>query len=177
MCSFLQVQMFSYQCSQYSTPESIVEAFDLAKEFQEKRNTTEYVSVVVLDEVGLAEDSPTLPLKVLHPLLEDGTEGGDSAQQVCLDICMSNCMYTCLTLFLLLLVYWCNHCRPHEKMLSLEGVVTLKFHPLLPVGSLLTSLPFSCASVCMCIVHVRMYINTVIAVSDQRSCVVIQGYG
>lgn len=33
------------------------------------------MSVVVLDEVGLAEDSPNLPLKALHPLLEDGTEG------------------------------------------------------------------------------------------------------
>ena len=33
------------------------------------------MAVVVLDEVGLAEDSPNLPLKVLHPLLEDGTEG------------------------------------------------------------------------------------------------------
>ena len=28
---------------------------------------------MVLDEVGLAEDSPSLPLKTLHPLLEDGT--------------------------------------------------------------------------------------------------------
>ena len=33
------------------------------------------MSVVVLDEVGLAEDSPSLPLKTLHPLLEDGTTG------------------------------------------------------------------------------------------------------
>ena len=33
------------------------------------------MAVVVLDEVGLAEDSPNLPLKALHPLLEDGTEG------------------------------------------------------------------------------------------------------
>lgn len=30
---------------------------------------------MVLDEVGLAEDSPSLPLKALHPLLEDGTDG------------------------------------------------------------------------------------------------------
>ena len=35
------------------------------------------MSVVVLDEVGLAEDSPNLPLKALHPLLEDGTVGAD----------------------------------------------------------------------------------------------------
>ena len=31
-----------------------------------------YTAVVVLDEVGLAEDSPRMPLKALHPLLEDG---------------------------------------------------------------------------------------------------------
>ena len=29
--------------------------------------------MVVLDEIGLAEDSPLMPLKTLHPLLEDGT--------------------------------------------------------------------------------------------------------
>jgi hypothetical protein len=28
--------------------------------------------VVVLDEIGLAEASSSMPLKVLHPLLEDG---------------------------------------------------------------------------------------------------------
>ena len=36
------------------------------------------MSVVVLDDVGLAE----LPLKALHSLLEDGTEGADESQQV-----------------------------------------------------------------------------------------------
>ena len=66
--------MFSYQCSNLSTPESIIDVFSTAGSFQ-KQNTTKYVSVVVLDEVGLAEDSPNLPLKALHPLLEDGTEG------------------------------------------------------------------------------------------------------
>ncbi len=42
------------------------------------------MSVVVLDEVGLAEHSPSLPLKALHPLLEDGTDGSgkDHQQQV-----------------------------------------------------------------------------------------------
>ena len=43
-----------------------------------KQNQSSYVVVVVLDEVGLAEDSPYLPLKALHPLLEDGTEGAKS---------------------------------------------------------------------------------------------------
>ena len=67
--------MVSYQCSQHSTPESIKEVFQLAQNFQEKaRDSSRIVSVVVLDEVGLAEDSPQLPLKALHPLLEDGTQ-------------------------------------------------------------------------------------------------------
>ena len=48
----------------------------------EKKNTKQFVSVVVLDEVGLAEDSPSLPLKALHPLLEDGTSGADAKVQV-----------------------------------------------------------------------------------------------
>ena len=69
--------MFSHQCSQHSTPESVIGIFKTASKFQKKQDTTKYVSVVVLDEVGLAEDSPHLPLKTLHPLLEDGTEGAD----------------------------------------------------------------------------------------------------
>ena len=72
---FKQVQMFSYQCSQLATPENVIEVFNSAKKFQDKLDSTQFVSVVVLDEVGLAEDSPNLPLKALHPLLEDGTEG------------------------------------------------------------------------------------------------------
>ena len=75
--------MFSYQCSQLSTRDSIIEVFNTAKNFQNKQDTSTYVSVVVLDEVGLAEDSPNLPLKALHPLLEDGTEGGDGKNIVC----------------------------------------------------------------------------------------------
>ena len=75
--------MFSYQCSQLSTPESVLEVFGTASKFQKSKDTSRFVSVVVLDEVGLAEDSPSLPLKALHPLLEDGTSGADS--QVCTD--------------------------------------------------------------------------------------------
>ncbi len=78
----LQVQLFSYQCSQLSTPKSVIEVFKTASKFQNKQDTEKYVSVVVLDEVGLAEDSPNLPLKTLHPLLEDGTEGEGYSQQV-----------------------------------------------------------------------------------------------
>ena len=73
--------MFSYQCSQLSTPESVIDVFQQAERFQSHQDTKQYVSVVVLDEVGLAEDSPNLPLKALHPLLEDGTEGSGKDDQ------------------------------------------------------------------------------------------------
>ena len=52
--------------------------FNNATRFQEKKKGQNCVSVVVLDEVGLAEDSPSLPLKTLHPLLEDGTTTGSN---------------------------------------------------------------------------------------------------
>ncbi len=72
--------MLSYQCSQLSTAESVICVFDEAKRIQGKRDPSKYVCVVVLDEIGLAEDSPHLPLKALHPLLEDGTAGADPSQ-------------------------------------------------------------------------------------------------
>ena len=91
-----QVGIFSYQCSQLSTPESVIEVFNNASKFQAKQDMASYVAVVVLDEVGLAEDSPNLPLKALHPLLEDGTEGArkDFTDQVCFD----TAMYVCVSL-------------------------------------------------------------------------------
>ena len=52
-----------------------MKVFSQAANVQSTWDKSKYVAVVVLDEVGLAEDSPSLPLKVLHPLLEDGTEG------------------------------------------------------------------------------------------------------
>ena len=42
------------------------------QQFQKNENLEEYTGVVVLDEIGLAEDSAKMPLKTLHPLLEDG---------------------------------------------------------------------------------------------------------
>ncbi|XP_078257452.1 E3 ubiquitin-protein ligase rnf213-alpha-like isoform X1 [Rhinoraja longicauda] len=67
-----QVHMVSFQCSPHSTPEGIINTFKQCARFQQGRNLNEYASVVVLDEIGLAEDSPQMPLKTLHPLLEDG---------------------------------------------------------------------------------------------------------
>ena len=72
-----QVHMVSFQCSPYSSPEGIIGTFKNCARFQKDKNMDEYVSVVVLDEIGLAEDSPQMPLKTLHPLLEDGCIDND----------------------------------------------------------------------------------------------------
>ncbi|CAH1233987.1 RNF213 [Branchiostoma lanceolatum] len=74
-----QAHMMSFQCSPLATPESIVKTFHQCSMFQQDKDLTKFVSVVVLDEIGLAEDSPKMPLKTLHALLEEGyvAEVGD----------------------------------------------------------------------------------------------------
>ncbi|KAM3876274.1 LOW QUALITY PROTEIN: E3 ubiquitin-protein ligase rnf213-alpha-like [Diretmus argenteus] len=67
-----QIHLVCFQCSPHSTPEGIINTFKQCARFQESKNLDEYISVVVLDEIGLAEDSPKMPLKTLHPLLEEG---------------------------------------------------------------------------------------------------------
>ena len=74
--------MASYQCSPLSTPEGIAATFRQCRKLQEGKNPDKFVSVVVLDEVGLAEDSPLMPLKTLHPLLEDGVTSADDVIEV-----------------------------------------------------------------------------------------------
>ena len=69
--------MVSYQCSPLSTPDGIVGTFRECRKLQEGKSLDCFVSVVVLDEVGLAEDSPLIPLNTLHPLLEDGVTSSD----------------------------------------------------------------------------------------------------
>ena len=54
----------TYQCSPLSTPESIINTFKQCAAVQEERDLDSFVGVVVLDEVGLAEDSKLMPLKV-----------------------------------------------------------------------------------------------------------------
>lgn len=56
--------MISFQCSPHSTPDGITKVFRQCASFQKHNNLEKFVSVVVLDELGLAEDSPKLPLKV-----------------------------------------------------------------------------------------------------------------
>ncbi|XP_067411298.1 E3 ubiquitin-protein ligase rnf213-alpha-like isoform X2 [Emydura macquarii macquarii] len=67
-----QVQLVSFQCSPHSKPEGIISTFKQCAQFQRGQKLEEFASVVILDEIGLAEDSPEMPLKTLHPLLEDG---------------------------------------------------------------------------------------------------------
>ena len=73
--NFKQVQIMSYQCSQLSTADGIIGVFNSCSNLQRKTGSNKFTACVVLDEVGLAEDSPLLPLKVLHPLLEDSSYG------------------------------------------------------------------------------------------------------
>ena len=74
---FSEVHIMSYQCSQLSTAEGIHDVFNNCRTMQQKTRSNKFVSCVVLDEIGLAEDSPLMPLKVLHPLLEDCNYGSD----------------------------------------------------------------------------------------------------
>ena len=71
IAKYTQVYMRSYQCSQLTTSKEIQNLFESCQTIQEE-SAADCVACVVLDEVGLAEDSPSLPLKILHPLLEDG---------------------------------------------------------------------------------------------------------
>ncbi|RIB04310.1 hypothetical protein C2G38_2222712 [Gigaspora rosea] len=66
-----QVYLIPHQGSSSSTSDGILKVFDKANNYQ-KTTSKEFpvISVVLLDEVGLAETSPFNPLKVLHYLLE-----------------------------------------------------------------------------------------------------------
>jgi len=65
--SFPAVHLIQYQCSPLSSSEAIRRQFEMACRYQEHAKDT--VTVLLLDEVGLAELSPDMPLKVLHQIL------------------------------------------------------------------------------------------------------------
>ncbi|GBC14226.1 hypothetical protein GLOIN_2v1789429 [Rhizophagus irregularis DAOM 181602=DAOM 197198] len=66
-----QINLIPHQGSSSSTSDGIIKVFDKANRFQETTSTQfPVISVVLLDEVGLAETSPYNPLNVLHSLLE-----------------------------------------------------------------------------------------------------------
>ncbi|XP_046854625.1 uncharacterized protein LOC124447604 isoform X2 [Xenia sp. Carnegie-2017] len=62
----------SYQGSESSTSEGIEEIFKKASNYKKHNSKSNVLPVVLLDEVGLAENSPNNPLKVLHSILEPG---------------------------------------------------------------------------------------------------------
>lgn len=62
----------NFQCSPLTQADMIKEAFREAALFQKDKDLNRSVAVVNLDEIGLAEGSESMPLKTLHPLLEDG---------------------------------------------------------------------------------------------------------
>ncbi|RIB21686.1 hypothetical protein C2G38_2175948 [Gigaspora rosea] len=66
-----QVYLVPHQGSSSSTSDGISTVFNKANNYQ-KGNSEEFplITVVLLDEIGLAEKSPHNPLKVLHYLLE-----------------------------------------------------------------------------------------------------------
>ena len=66
MLSILQTHMVSFHCSKHATADGIMGVFKDCATFQEKQDKSKFVSVVVLDEVGLAEDSENMPLKVKY---------------------------------------------------------------------------------------------------------------
>ena len=80
--NFKQIQIMSYQCSQLSTANGIIGIFNTCRNIQHRTGSDVLTACVVLEEVGLAEDSPLLPLKVLHPLLEDSSYGIEDTQDI-----------------------------------------------------------------------------------------------
>ncbi|CAD7944987.1 unnamed protein product [Amoebophrya sp. A25] len=69
------IEVLPYQCSPLSTADGIQNAFDNARKYQGGGDGLKTIVVVLLDEVGLAEESPHLPLKVLHKELERPGKG------------------------------------------------------------------------------------------------------
>ncbi|OWF52739.1 uncharacterized protein LOC110447384 [Mizuhopecten yessoensis] len=75
-----QLFCVSFQGSESSTSDGIVKVFEKAKRYQDRNTHDNVLSVVILDEIGLAEISRFNPLKVLHGLLEpDGKKNPDVA--------------------------------------------------------------------------------------------------
>ncbi len=67
-----QLYVVSYQGSESSTSEGIIKVFEKARKYKSYNKDGNVLPVVLLDEVGLAENSKYNPLKVLHSLLEPG---------------------------------------------------------------------------------------------------------
>lgn len=65
-----QLFCVSFQGSESSTSDGIIKVFEKAEKYQLHNDEKDVLSVVILDEIGLAEISRFNPLKVLHGLIE-----------------------------------------------------------------------------------------------------------
>ena len=74
-----EIQMVSFQCSPMSTAEGVAGAFRQCAQRQRKRkdDLDQFAVLPLFEEIGMAEDSPQMPLKALHGLLEEGSAGLD----------------------------------------------------------------------------------------------------
>lgn len=68
--SLPQLYCVSFQGSESATSDGIIKVFEKAQNYQMHNQAEDVLSVVILDEIGLAEISRFNPLKVLHNLLE-----------------------------------------------------------------------------------------------------------
>jgi hypothetical protein len=66
---FPAVALFPFQCSPMTQADGILHQFKMACNYA--KHATKTRTVLLLDEVGLAEHSPDMPLKVLHGILVD----------------------------------------------------------------------------------------------------------
>ena len=78
--TFPSVTIISFQCSKFSTAAAIESQYQKALQFQGSQGISsrqagqeisQFMTVLVLDEIGLAEHSPDNPLKVLHKMLPE----------------------------------------------------------------------------------------------------------
>ena len=69
---FPKVVSFYYQCSLTSTSEKIEKIFESAYKKLEKRNY-EIISLICMDEMGIADESQNNPLKVLHSQFDENS--------------------------------------------------------------------------------------------------------
>ena len=83
LSKFKESHLITFQCSPLSTSDMILNTFRYCAKYQLERmsDLDRYTSVVVLDEIGLAEASTSMPLKTLHPLLEDGVYFEEEEEQ------------------------------------------------------------------------------------------------
>ena len=80
-CSYKRVVPAFYQCSLISTSENIQEVFEKAKMRLENNNYS-INSLILMDELGIADESKNNPLKVLHSELDKNINSNDEDKKI-----------------------------------------------------------------------------------------------